>query len=152
MLPASNDVKTVTMVIILLFIVTSCYPYNYDMWTKNINSFTEQVFRLTVVLLILYSIHIESTEVLNKCYNVKQSLTREVALRKRRERETDRRARETVEEREVRLSKRRAQDRKRASKFRASETAAQSKNTYSKLYTCNSSTHEHCIMTTYTCF
>ena len=69
-----------------------------------------------------------------------------------RERERDRRAPETVEEREIRLSKRRTQDRKRASEFRASETAAEREITYSKLYTCNSSTHAHCIMTTYTCF
>ena len=45
--------------------------------------------------------------------------------RRERERERDRRAHESVEEREVRLSKRRTQDRKRASEFRAAETAAQ---------------------------
>ena len=45
------------------FIVTSRYPYNYVLWTKKVSSFTEQVFRLTVVLLIMYSIRIEPTVV-----------------------------------------------------------------------------------------
>ena len=48
-----------------------------------------------------------------KCYIIMESSTREAALRRRRERERDRRAREAVEERECRLSKRRARDRKR---------------------------------------
>ena len=36
---------------------------NYVLWTETVSSFMEQFFRLTVVLLILYSIHIEPTEV-----------------------------------------------------------------------------------------
>ena len=51
--------------------------------------------------------------------------SREFALRRRREQDRERRARESAEEREARLSRRRIRDRQRTRERRASETAVQ---------------------------
>ena len=51
--------------------------------------------------------------------------SREFALRRRREQDRERRARENAEEREARLARRRIRDRQRTRERRASETAVQ---------------------------
>ena len=51
--------------------------------------------------------------------------SREFALRRRREQDRERRARESAEERDARLSRRRIRDRQRTRERRASETAVQ---------------------------
>ena len=57
--------------------------------------------------------------------HVFSSSTRDFVLRRRREQDRERRARESAEEREVRLARRRVRDRQRARERRASETAVQ---------------------------